>query len=285
FFAGGGRGLNVTLPHKIAAAEMANELTPRAARAHAVNTLVARSDGSLLGDNTDGAGLVHDLCDNLGVVIIRRRILIIGAGGATRGVLAPLLALEPAELVIANRTRERAQTLAADFKDLGAISGVGFGDVPGGAFDLIVNATSASLSGDVPDVPATVMGKETVCYDMAYGKSDTAFVRWARSLGCARDPGLGHARRAGCRVVSCLARHPAADGAGARGAQGARDRPCDVTSAVSALSRDPLWNVAPQVCPVSWIAAQGRVTRALQGATDIQEETHRIVTSSSATVG
>ena len=97
-----------------------------------------------------------------------------------------MLALEPAELVIANRTQERAQALAEDFKDLGAISGVGFGDVPGGAFDLIVNATSASLSGDVPDVPATVMGKETVCYDMAYGKSDTAFVRWARSLGCAR---------------------------------------------------------------------------------------------------
>jgi shikimate dehydrogenase len=186
FFAGGGRGLNVTLPHKIAAAEMANELTPRAARARAVNTLVARSDGTLLGDNTDGAGLVHDLCDNLGVVIIRRRILIVGAGGATRGVLAPLLTLEPAELVIANRTAERAQSLAADFKDLGAVSGVGFRDIRGAAFDLVVNATSASLSGDVPDVPGTVIGEETVCYDMAYGKSDTAFIRWARSVGCAR---------------------------------------------------------------------------------------------------
>jgi shikimate dehydrogenase len=186
FFAGGGRGLNVTLPHKIVASEMVNELTPRAARAHAVNTLVARSDGTLLGDNTDGAGLVHDLCDNLGVVIIRRRILIIGAGGATRGVLAPLLTLEPAELVIANRTPDRAQTLATDFKDLGAISGVGFGEIPGSAFDLVVNATSASLSGDVPDVPATVVGKETVCYDMAYGKSDTAFIRWAQNLGCTR---------------------------------------------------------------------------------------------------
>src|SRR6185437_10823858 len=119
-------------------------------------------DGTLLGDNTDGAGLVHDLCDNLGVVIIRRRILIIGAGGATRGVLAPLLTLEPAELVIANRTQDRAQTLAADFKDLGAIAGVGFGNIPGSAFDLVINATSASLSGGVPDVPATVVGKETV---------------------------------------------------------------------------------------------------------------------------
>lgn len=186
FFAGGGRGLNVTLPHKIAAAEMANELTPRAARARAVNTLVARSDGSLLGDNTDGAGLVHDLCDNLGVVIIRRRILVIGAGGATRGVLAPLLTLEPAELVIANRTQDRAQALATDFQDMGRISGVEFHDIPSGAFDLVVNATSASLRGEVPDVPASVIGKETVCYDMAYGKSDTAFLQWAQGLGCAR---------------------------------------------------------------------------------------------------
>src|SRR5215469_7489583 len=119
FFAGGGRGLNVTLPHKMAAAELVNELTPRAARACAVNTLAAQADGSLLGDNTDGVGLVHDLCDNLGVVITRRRILIIGAGGAVRGVLAPMLTLEPAELVIANRTEERAQALAEDFKDLG----------------------------------------------------------------------------------------------------------------------------------------------------------------------
>ncbi len=186
FFAGGGRGLNVTLPHKIAAAEMADELTPRAARAHAVNTLAAQEDGRLLGDNTDGPGLVHDLCDNLGVVITRRRILTIGAGGAARGVLAPLLTLEPAELVIANRTADRAQALAGDFKDLGTVSGVGFGGLSPSAFDLVVNATSASLSGDIPGVPASVIGKDTVCYDMAYGRSDTAFIQWARDLGCAR---------------------------------------------------------------------------------------------------
>jgi shikimate dehydrogenase len=186
FFAGGGKGLNVTLPHKMAAAQLADELTPRAARAGAVNTLAVRGDGRLLGDNTDGPGLVHDLCDNLGVVITHRRILMIGAGGAARGVIAPLLTLEPAELLIANRTEDRAQALAADFKDLGAVSGVGFRNISPGAFDVVVNATSASLSGDVPDVPPAAVSAETVCYDMAYGKSDTAFIRWAQSLGCAR---------------------------------------------------------------------------------------------------
>ena len=184
FFQGGGRGLNVTLPHKVAAVEVATELTPRAARAQAVNTLALQGDGRLLGDNTDGAGLVRDLCDNFNVVITRRRILIIGAGGATRGVVAPLMALEPLELVIANRTAEKARTLAGDFHDLGPVSGVGFPYIPGGAFDVIINATSASLSGDVPDIPVGVIGEDTVCYDMAYGRADTAFIQWAVQHGC-----------------------------------------------------------------------------------------------------
>ena len=184
FFQDGGRGLNVTLPHKVAAVEVANELTPRAARAQAVNTLALQGDGRLLGDNTDGTGLVRDLCDNFNVVITRRRILIIGAGGATRGVIAPLMALEPLELVIANRTAEKARALAGDFQDLGPVSGVGFAYVPGGTFDVIINATSASLSGDVPDIPVGVVGEDTVCYDMAYGKADTAFTQWAVQQGC-----------------------------------------------------------------------------------------------------
>ncbi len=184
FFAAGGRGLNITLPHKIAAVQVANELTPRAARARAVNTLAAQAGGHLLGDNTDGAGLVNDLCHNLGVVITHRRILMIGAGGAARGALVPLLSLEPAELVIANRTAERARALAQDFQDLGAVSGVSFRELAASPFDLIINATSASLSGEVPDVPAGVIGHESVCYDMAYGKSDTAFIRWAVGLKC-----------------------------------------------------------------------------------------------------
>ncbi|HYL01148.1 MAG TPA: shikimate dehydrogenase [Steroidobacteraceae bacterium] len=186
FFERGGRGLNVTVPHKIAAAAVAAELTPRATHAAAVNTLALRDDGTVLGDNTDGAGLVRDLCDNLGLVVTNRRLLIIGAGGATRGVLAPLLGLSPTLVVIANRTPERAAALAAAFADLGATQGVGFADVGTEPFDLIINATSASLSGEMPPVPGAVVGRGTVCYDLAYGRTATAFVGWARALGCAR---------------------------------------------------------------------------------------------------
>jgi shikimate dehydrogenase len=186
FFKQGGRGLNITVPHKIAAVDVADDLTARAAHAAAVNTFAVRTDGTILGDNTDGTGLVRDLCDNQGIVITHRRILIIGAGGACRGVLAPLLALSPAEIVIANRTSDRAEVLAKAFEKLGTTRGVGFRYISGGAFDLIINATSASLSGDIPAVPTGVVGPETVCYDMAYGKSDTPFVRWALKLGCMR---------------------------------------------------------------------------------------------------
>lgn len=186
FFTLGGRGLNVTVPHKIAAVEVASKLTTRAEHAGAVNTLAMQKDGSILGDNTDGAGLVRDLCDNLGLVIIRRRILIVGAGGATRGVIAPLLALEPAQVLIANRTPERARDLAEAFAKLGPVQGVGIRDIRGGPFDLVINATSASLSGDLPPMSDSVVGSETVCYDMAYGKTDTPFIQWSLKRGCAR---------------------------------------------------------------------------------------------------
>jgi shikimate dehydrogenase len=191
FFRHGGRGLNVTLPHKIAAVHVADELTGRAAQAGAVNTL-ALEHGHILGDNTDGAGLVRDLCENAGVVITNRRVLIMGAGGATRGILAPLLSLQPAALVIANRTRERAEALAAAFADLGAPQGVGFADLDHSPYDLIINATSASLSGDIPPIPQTAIGAQTVCYDLAYGRSASAFVQWATRAGCAHAmQGLG----------------------------------------------------------------------------------------------
>lgn len=186
FFSRGGRGLNVTVPHKIAAADLANELTPRAERARAVNTLMLKRDNRLLGDNTDGAGLVHDLRDNLGVELASRRVLIVGAGGATRGVIAPLLVLRPAELVIANRTAERAQAFAADFADLGAVRGCGFDGLGEEGYDLVINATSASLSGELPAIPPNVIGSHTVCYDMAYGRQETPFLRWSREQGCAR---------------------------------------------------------------------------------------------------
>ncbi|HVP33034.1 MAG TPA: shikimate dehydrogenase [Steroidobacteraceae bacterium] len=186
FFDRGGRGLNITVPHKIMAGEAANELTERAAHAAAVNTLVLRDDGTILGDNTDGVGLVRDLCDNLGLVVTNRRILIIGAGGATRGVLAPLLGLSPSAVVIANRTPERAAALAAAFADLGATQGLGFADIGTEPFDIIVNATSASLSGEMPPLPATAVGRATVCYDLSYGRAATAFVEWARAHGAAQ---------------------------------------------------------------------------------------------------
>jgi shikimate dehydrogenase len=191
FFEQGGLGLNVTLPHKIAAVEVAHELTARAAHAAAVNTLAVHGDG-ILGDNTDGAGLVRDLCDNLGLVITKRRLLVLGAGGATRGILAPLLGLEPAMIVIANRTPERAEALAAAFSDLGTTQGVAFDYIEAAPFDLIINATSASLSGEIPPLPPAVITPQTVCYDLAYGKSATAFVRWAAQMGCKRAlQGLG----------------------------------------------------------------------------------------------
>jgi shikimate dehydrogenase len=186
FFSRGGRGLNVTVPHKVAAADLANQLTPRAERARAVNTLALQRDNRLLGDNTDGAGLVHDLRDNLSVGITNRRVLIVGAGGATRGVVAPLLVLHPAELIVANRTAERAHAFAADFTDLGPIRGCGFEDIGGDGYDVVINATSASLSGEVPAISRNVVGPETVCYDMAYSRSETPFLKWAREQGCAR---------------------------------------------------------------------------------------------------
>ena len=186
FFSRGGRGMNVTVPHKVAAAELANELTPRAERAVAVNTLAIQRDKRILGDNTDGAGLVHDLRDNLSANLAGRRVLIVGAGGATRGVVAPLLVLRPAELIIANRTADRAHALAADFSDLGAVRGCGFDDLGDAACDVIINATSASLAGEVPAIPASVIRAESLCYDMAYSKGDTPFLRWAKENGCAR---------------------------------------------------------------------------------------------------
>ena len=191
FFASGGRGLNITVPHKLAAAALADELSERASHAAAVNTLVRQGD-SVLGDNTDGVGLVRDLCDNLGLVITGARVLVLGAGGATRGVLAPLLGLAPAAVTIANRTPDRATALAAAFADLGTTSGRGFSEVPDRPFDLVINATSASLSGEIPPIPRGAIGPSTVCYDLAYGRAATAFVKWAQQCGALRaEQGLG----------------------------------------------------------------------------------------------
>jgi shikimate dehydrogenase len=183
FFLEGGRGLNVTLPHKQAAAELVNELSTRADRAQAVNTISPSADGELIGDNTDGVGLVTDLEQNLSLRIAGKRVLLLGAGGATRGVLGPLLERRPALLAIANRTLARATALAAAFKDQGEIVASGFADVEATPFDIVINATSASLGGSVPPLAPVAIGAATVCYDMAYAKGETPFTRWALASG------------------------------------------------------------------------------------------------------
>ncbi|MDQ2639635.1 MAG: shikimate dehydrogenase [Pseudomonadota bacterium] len=192
FFGNGGKGLNVTVPHKEAATRLVDELTPRARRAGAVNTLALRPDGSLLGDNTDGAGLARDLANNHRISIAGRRVLLLGAGGAVRGVLAPLLGLKPSQLTIVNRTVQRAQELAEEFGDLGAISATGYGELNGAPYDIVLNATAASLAGELPALPAGIVNKDSICYDLAYDREDTPFVRWAHERGVARAmDGLG----------------------------------------------------------------------------------------------
>lgn len=185
-FTSGVRGLNVTLPHKQAAAELVNELTPRAARAQAVNTIAFFEDTTLLGDNTDGVGLMTDLERNLKLDLGGKRVLILGAGGAVRGILAPLLERELREVIVANRTSSRAQALAAEFADLGAITGCGISELRSPSYDLIINATSAGLQGEMPAMPGGLVGERTVCYDMTYGRGDTPFTLWAESLHAAR---------------------------------------------------------------------------------------------------
>jgi shikimate dehydrogenase len=186
FFARGGKGLNVTAPHKQAAAALAGERTQRAEIAGAVNTLAAQRDG-ILGDNTDGAGLITDLAHNLRLELAGARILLLGAGGAARGVLGPLLASGPAYLEIANRNAERAAALADEFAARGEVRGVGFDEISTtGAFDLVLNATAASLQQTLPPIPPSVIAPTTLCYDMAYGKGDTTFTRWAKSAGAGR---------------------------------------------------------------------------------------------------
>lgn len=192
FFAAGGKGLNCTVPLKELAFRIADTLSERARRGKAVNTLALRPDGTVFGDNTDGLGLVRDLTTNLGLELPGRRILLLGAGGASRGILAPLLELRPERLAIANRTAEKARLLAAEFADLGPVGGGGFETLVGKSFDLILNATAASLSGALPELPEGLLAKEGVCYDLAYGREPTAFVRWGEREGASLSvDGLG----------------------------------------------------------------------------------------------
>lgn len=186
-----GCGANVTVPFKEEAWRLADQLTERARRAGAVNTLHKLADGQLLGDNTDGIGLVRDLRENAGITLQGRRILLLGAGGAVRGVLEPLLAQKPAALVIANRTLARAEQLAQEFAELGPVSASAFEQLQG-SFDVIINGTSASLAGELPPLPdGLIVPGQTFCYDMMYGAAPTRFCQWASALGAQSRDGLG----------------------------------------------------------------------------------------------
>ncbi|NVD69318.1 shikimate dehydrogenase [Duganella sp. BJB1802] len=192
FIAEGGKGANVTVPFKLDAVKVAQALTIRARAAGAVNTLHFTEDG-IVGDNTDGAGLVADIVGNAGVPITGKRVLLLGAGGAARGVVLPILEHRPAQLVIANRTVATAEALAEQFAALGGegvVSACGYGDIEG-AFDIVINATSASLSAELPPVSPSVFAPGALAFDMMYGASPTVFLQFAGQHGARLRDGLG----------------------------------------------------------------------------------------------
>lgn len=196
FASHGGRGANVTLPFKLKAYELADELTQRASYARAVNTL-SFSGGQILADNTDGAGLVQDIRANLEFNLSGKRVLLMGAGGAARGVVLPLIGAQPATLMIANRTAEKARDLAQGVQHQSPesrtrVSGVGFADLSGHSFDLVINATSSSLSDELPPLPEGLFATDSLAYDMMYGKGLTAFLAFAEAQNAHRlADGLG----------------------------------------------------------------------------------------------
>lgn len=193
FFAGGGKGLNITVPFKQDAYSYVARTSPRARRAGAVNTLSLEADGTILGDTTDGVGLVSDIKHNLGWQIRHKKVLILGAGGAVRGVLQPLLEEQPQHIIIANRTVDKALQLAKGFAEFGYLLGCGFDMLDEQQFDVIINGTSASLQGELPPLPECLINADgsTVCYDMLYGAEPTPFMQWAAERGAKVSDGLG----------------------------------------------------------------------------------------------
>lgn len=191
FVATGGCGLNVTVPFKERAFHLADMSSERARDAGAVNTLVVRAEG-LFGDNTDGVGLVRDLCRNHGFDFAGTRVLLLGAGGAVRGVLRPLLAQGPARLVVANRTAAKARALITAVTAGDALHGCGLDELAGEHFDLVINGTAAGLDAEVPQIPDDCLADGAWTYDMLYASQTTAFVEWGRAQGAARAlDGLG----------------------------------------------------------------------------------------------
>jgi shikimate dehydrogenase len=183
----GGKGLNITVPHKSSALPIADQLSERATNAGAINTL-AFQDGEIFGDNTDGIGLMRDLTRNLALTVRDANILILGAGGATRGILGPLLAAQPARITIANRTLSKGRDLADWFGSSGNVIACRFKDVPSSpGYSLVINATSAGLRGEAPPYPEAAVGPDTFCYDLSYGLTPTPFSKWATAAGAKRS--------------------------------------------------------------------------------------------------
>ncbi len=178
FTASGGKGLNITVPFKQEAWALVTERSERAERAGAVNTIKIEND-KLFGDNTDGVGLVNDLTLNHEIELQGKSILLMGAGGAARGVLVPLLKQNPCSLFIANRTPDKAKDLADDFSDTGDVSGGGYDAIAELTFDVVINATAASLQGDLPPLPDTLLNNNASCYDMMYSAKATPFMEWS----------------------------------------------------------------------------------------------------------
>jgi len=192
FFWSGGTGLNITVPFKEQAFELAQVHSERAKLARAVNTLYLDDQQRLRGDNTDGIGLVRDLRDNHGIVISGKRVLMIGAGGAVRGALGSLAEETPDSITLVNRTLSKAVTLQQEFSQLANISAHSFDAQFDGPFDLVINGTSTGLQGEAPEVSPDAVGSQTCCYDMMYGSHDTPFMTWARQQGASQVlDGLG----------------------------------------------------------------------------------------------
>jgi shikimate dehydrogenase len=191
FIAAGGRGANVTVPFKQEAFQLVTRLTPRAELAGAANTLIFEGD-EIIGDNTDGVGLLRDITINLGYPVAGKRVLLLGAGGASRGVVGPLLEAGITSLTIANRTVPRAKVVAERFAHLGPVVGCGYDELAGLSFDIVINATSASLSGSMPALPEGIFAPGSLAYKMMYGLGDTPFRVFAREQGAGLiSEGLG----------------------------------------------------------------------------------------------
>lgn len=192
FFKEGGKGLNVTVPFKLDAYQFADQISERARRAGAINTLALQEDGSIYGDNTDGVGLVRDISENLAWEVNNKRVLLLGAGGAVRGILEPLIKKKPGLLLIANRTVEKARELTTDFLDLADVRACSFDALNGNQFDLVINGTSAGLSGQLPPLPSHLLSDDGCCYDMSYANGPTPFMRWAaQNAAWAISDGVG----------------------------------------------------------------------------------------------